>query len=304
VLVTGTAGTGKTSVAAHFAAAACARGEKCLYFAFEEAPAQIIRNMRSIGLDLEPWSKKGLLRFHATRATMHGLEMHLATIHKLMQVFRPQVVVFDPVSTLVRAGAAEDAAAMVTRLIDFLKLQEVTALLTTVSSSSEGLEQTTADISSLVDTWLLLRDIELAGERNRALYVLKSRGMAHSNQLREFRLTDKGIELTDVYLGTDGVLTGSMRLAQEARETAAALVRKEQVEARKRAREQKREVLEARIFAMRKEFEAEEREIEQLLEQDQAREKMLQGDREEMARSRQADLDADARPGNRSGGTT
>jgi circadian clock protein KaiC len=229
---------------------------------------------------------------------MHGLEMHLVRFHKLVQEFRPQVVVFDPVSTLMQTGAAQDATATLTRLIDFLKTQKITALLTAVTSGGENLEQSTVDISSLVDTWLLLRTIELGGERNRTMYILKSRGMAHSNQLREFRLTDKGFEVTDVYLGPEGVLTGSMRLAQEARETAAAVARRQQAEARQRERAHKREALEARILAMRKEFEAEEREATALAEQVRAREKVLHEDRDEMARTRQADAgNADARPG-------
>jgi circadian clock protein KaiC len=262
--------------------------------------------MRSIGLELEPHMKKGLLRFHAARSTMHGLEMHLATFHKLVKEFRPQVVVFDPVSNLMQAGEVQDATGMLTRLIDFLKMQKVTAFLTTLTAGGEELEQTTVDISSLVDTWLLVRDIELAGERNRAMYVLKSRGMAHSNQLREFRLTDHGIELTDVYLGPDGVLTGSMRLAQEAREAAAGVARREEAKARQRERAHKREALEARILAMRKEFEAEEREARQLEEQEGAREQVLLKDRDEMARSRQSDHpgNADARPDQRNGGKT
>ena len=180
--------------------------------------------MRSIGMDLEPWVKKGLLRFHAIRSTFHGLEMHLATFHKLIQEFQPQVVIFDPIGSLIQAGNRKDATAMLTRLIDFLKMQRITALLTNLTSGDEAPEKTDVDISSLVDTWLLLRDIELGGERNRAMYVLKSRGMAHSNQIREFLLTDRGIELQDVYLGPEGVLTGSARQAQEAREKAAAVL--------------------------------------------------------------------------------
>ena len=245
--------------------------------------------MRSIGLDLEPWVKKDLLRFHALRSTMHGLEMHLASFHKLIQEFQPQVVVFDPVGSLIQAGSRKDATAMLTRLIDFLKAQRITALLTNLTSGDELWSKQRCDISSLVDTWLLLRDIELAGERNRLMYVLKSRGMAHSNQLREFLLTDRGIELTDVYLGPEGVLTGSMRRAQEARERAAALLRQQEADGKQRERERKREALEARITALRKEFEAEEEEAERLAAQEQVREKQLSEDREAMGRSRQAD---------------
>jgi circadian clock protein KaiC len=289
VLISGTAGTGKTSIAAHFAAAACARGERCLYLAFEEAPEQIMRNMRSIGVDLAPWVKKGLLRFHATRATMHGLELHLALVHKLVRDFRPGAVVVDPVSTLLQAGESQDATAMLTRLIDYLKMQKITALLTNLTAGGEELERTDANISSIVDTWLLLRDVELAGERNRSMYVLKSRGMAHSNQLREYHFSNAGIEITDVYLGPQGVLTGSMRIAQEAREAAEALKRKEGMEAKQRELLRKREALEARILAMRKEFEVDEQEARRLDDQDREREKVLADDREAMSRSRRAD---------------
>ncbi len=213
VLVSGTAGSGKTSLAAHFVEAACRRGEKCLYFAFEESPGQIVRNMRSIGVDLEPWVKKGLLHFHAMRSTMHGLEMHLASMHKLIQKFRPSVVVVDPVGSLLQVGSRRDTNAMLTRLTDFLKSEEITAFFTNLVSGGQELETTDVDISSVVDTWLLLREMELAGERNRAIYVLKSRGMAHSNQIREFVLTSRGIDLLDVYRGPEGVLIGSARLA-------------------------------------------------------------------------------------------
>ncbi len=294
ILVSGTAGVGKSSLAAHFALATCRRRERCVYFAFEESPGQIVRNMRSIGVDLEPSVKKGLLRFHAVRASSHGLEMHLAVFHKLIQDFAPRVVIVDPVSTLVQAGALRDSKAVLTRLIDFLKSQQITAMLTNLTSGREALESTAVEISSIVDTWLLLRDIELGGERNRGMYVLKSRGMAHSNQIREFVLTDRGIELLDVYVGPDGVLTGSSRLSQEARERNAALARQQEREARQRERKRKLEALEARILAMRKEFEAEDEEASRLLDQELALETRLTDDRAAMARSRKADPVASA----------
>lgn len=289
VLVSGSAGTGKTSVATSFADAACRRGERCLYFAFEESPGQIVRNLRSIGLNLGPWVEQGLLQFQAIRSTLYGLEMHLAAFHKLVTDFKPDVVVLDPIGNLVHSGTRAEASAMLTRLVDFLKVQGITALLTSLPSDSDNPESTDVDISSLVDTWLLLRNIELGGERNRAMYILKSRGMAHSNQIREFLLTDNGIELRDLYVGPEGVLTGSMRQAQEAREKASALLRQENIEGKERERERKRKALEARITAMRKEFEAEEEEAKRLSAQDEARERALREDREAMGRSRQAD---------------
>jgi circadian clock protein KaiC len=290
VLASGTAGTGKTSLSASFVSAACSRGERCLYFSFEESQGQIIRNMRSIGLNLEQWTKKKLLQFHSSRATFYGLEMHLALIHKIVQDFEPQVVVLDPIGSLIQAGNQRDAHTMIIRLIDFLKQRGVTAFLTNLTSGGEALERTDVEISSIVDTWLFMRDIELDGERNRAMYVLKSRGMAHSNQLREFLLTPQGVDLLDVYVGPEGVLTGSSRLSQEAREKAAALARQQDAERRDRDRTRKREVLEARIAALRKEFELEEAEAETFSGQDLSREEIIAADREAMSRSRQADV--------------
>jgi circadian clock protein KaiC len=289
VLVSGSAGTGKSSLAAHFAAAACARGEKCLYFAFEESPGQIVRNMRSIGLDLQPCLKKGLLKFHAIRSTSFGLEMHLATFHKLILDFQPRAVVLDPIGSLIEAGERREVRAVLTRLIDFLKLQRITAFLTNLTAGGEEPERTIADVSSLVDTWLLLRDVELGGERNRAMYVLKSRGMPHSNQIREFLISERGIELVDVYRGPAGVLTGSMRRAQEARERAESVVRHEAIEGRERDLRRRREALEAQIEALRRDFQAEEDEAKRLIQQETVREELVRADRERMAAGRHAD---------------
>jgi circadian clock protein KaiC len=290
ILVSGTAGTGKTSLAAHFVDAACRRGERCIYFSFEESPGQLIRNMRSIGLNLEQWFKKNLLQFHSSRATFYGLEMHLAIIHKLVQEFGPRVVIIDPIGSLIQAGNQRDAHTMLIRLIDFLKQRQVTAFLTNLTSGGEALEKTDVEISSIVDTWLFMRDIELDGERNRALYVLKSRGMAHSNQLREFLLTERGVDLLNVYVGPEGVLTGSSRLSQEAREQAAAVERQQEAQRRERERTRRREALEARIAALRKEFELEEEEAATLVSEDVSREKVIAENRETMSRSRQADM--------------
>ena len=289
ILVSGTAGTGKTSLAGHFVNAACQHGERCLYFSFEESPAQLLRNFLSIGLDLKQWVAKKLLTFHSGRSTTYGLEMHLAVIHKLVREIKPQVVVIDPISSLVQSGTRLDTHSMLVRLMDFLKLQGITAILTNLSSQGEALEATDVQISSLVDTWLLLRDIELGGERNRSMYVLKSRGMSHSNQLREFRLTDHGFEVLDVYVGPEGVLTGSSRLSQEAREKAAEIARRQEADRRERDLQRKREALEARILALRKEFEAEQEQFALLTAQDLATEKASNEAREQMAFSRKAD---------------
>jgi circadian clock protein KaiC len=290
VLISGTAGTGKTSLSASFVNAACSRGERCLYFSFEESPGQLIRNMHSIGLNLETWTQKNLLQFHSSRANIYGLEMHLALIHKLVQDFRPEVVVLDPVGSLTQAGNRRDAHSMLVRLMDFLKSRGTTAFLTNLTSGGDALEKTDVEISSLVDTWLFVRDIELNGERNRAMYILKSRGMSHSNQLREFLLTRQGIDLLDVYVGPEGVLTGSSRLSQEARENADAITRQREVERKERDRRRKREALEARIAALRKEFEVEEVEADRMVANELAEEKLVVRNRKAMARSRKADI--------------
>jgi len=194
VLVSGTAGTGKTSIAAQFVDAACRRKERVLYFTFEESPSQLVRNMRSIGINLEPWLKKGMLQFLATRPTLYGLENHLTTCIKLINKFKPTVVVLDPINSFMAGENQSEVKSMLLRLVDFLKMNRITAFCTSLTSGDDNLESTDVYISSLMDTWLLLRDIEIGGERNRGLYVLKSRGMAHSNQIREFRLTSHGIE--------------------------------------------------------------------------------------------------------------
>jgi circadian clock protein KaiC len=288
VLISGTAGTGKTSMAAHFADATCARGDRCLYFTFEESESQLVRNMRSIGVDLAPALDAGLLRVHAARATAQGLEAHLAAIHKAVEAFQPDAVIVDPITTFTGAGNLNEAEAMLVRLIDFLKSRGATALLTSLTHGAEAREQTQVGISSIVDTWILLRDIELGGERNRGMYLLKSRGMAHSNQIREFLLTDQGVRLLEVYVGPEGVLTGSMRLAQEAKEKAEALGRRQEFERRRREVERRRRTVEAQIAALRAQFEAEQEELGLLIDDEQAAESELREDRDAMARSRRA----------------
>lgn len=299
VLVSGTAGTGKTSLASQFVTAACRRGERCLYFAFEESPGQLVRNMRSIGLNLAKHVRSGQLQIHSSRATSYGLEMHLAMVHKLIQEAQPDVVVFDPIGTLIQAGTLRDAHSMIVRLVDFLKLRGITAMLTALTSAGDAIEDTHIQISSIVDTWILLRDVEIAGERNRSMYVLKSRGTRHSNQLREFLLTDHGLQLLDVYVGPEGVLTGSSRMSLESREKAAALVARQDAERRDRDRMRKREALEAKIVALRKEFEIEDQESTLIASQEAVRTEMLEHDRRDMALSRQADLTPSRRTNNK-----
>ncbi len=289
VLVSGTAGAGKSSIAAHFVDAACRREERVLYFAFEESAGQIVRNMRSIGIDLQPWTERSLLRFVATRPTYYGLEMHLATMHRAISDFSPSVVIVDPLSSFVTVGTAVEAKSMLMRLVDFLKMRHITALFTNLTPGGESPEQTEVGISSLMDTWLLLRNIEVGGERNRGLYILKSRGMAHSNQIREFLLTDHGVELLDVYVGPDGVLVGSARLAQEVQQKAAQRARQQEAERRRADLERKRQTMESQIAAMRAELESEEAEVQGVISQEQQSDLGLVEDRAEVARSRQGD---------------
>ena len=193
ILISGTAGTGKTSLAAAFARAACQRGEKCLFFGFEESPAQIVRNMLSIGINLEPYVRRGLLRFHTSRPTLYGLETHLTVMHKQIEEFKPSVVIVDPVTNMMSAGVAQDVRSMLLRLMDYLKGRQITTMMTSLSSVGDAIDESVGGVSSLIDTWVFVQDIEIGGERNRGLYILKSRGMAHSNQIREFVLSNQGI---------------------------------------------------------------------------------------------------------------
>ncbi len=286
ILVTGTAGCGKTSTTALFIAAACLRGERCLSFLFEESPSQMIRNMRSIGIDLAAFEKQDLLRFHAIRPSMTGLEMHLAAMQNRVEEFSPHIVVIDPISSFGPLGNVIEIRAMLARLIDYLKLKGITTMLTSLTRADRALESTNEEISSLIDTWLMLRDIELNGERNRGLYVLKSRGMKHSNQIREFVLTDHGIDIKEVYVGPAGVLTGSSRLAQEAREQAEQLSAQQEIDRQQKALDRKRQALNAKIADMRASFAEDEAELTRIIQQEKAREERLRLDRLEMGLKR------------------
>ncbi len=289
VLVSGTAGTGKTSIAAKFVEAACKRGERVLYFAFEESPSQFMRNMSSIGIKLDQWVKKKLLHFHATRPTLHGLEHHLTTTIKLINKFEPRIVVLDPIDAFVMGGNHTEVKIMLLRLVDFLKMRNITAFFTSLTSAGENREVTDTSISSLIDTWLLLRDIEIGGERNRGLYILKSRGMAHSNQIREFILTDQGIELLDVYVGPEGVLTGSARLSQEATNNEEQLTRQQEIERKKFGLKLKRAANEAHMVVLQSEFKEEESETLKAIEQEKTKNERFAQTQKKMAASRKAD---------------
>jgi len=290
VLITGTAGTGKSSIAAHFADAACRRGERALFFAFEESPTEIMRNMRSIGIDLKTWVNKGLLQFHAARPTIYGLERHLTTLRKAVEEFKPQVVIVDPLNSFGDEGHLNEVKTMLVRVIDFLKSKQITGLYTSLTSGGMALDQSEVAVSSLIDTWLLVRAIESGGERNRGLFILKSRGMAHSNQIREFLLTDHGVELRDVYVGAGGVLTGSARLTQVAQDQAAQTVHDQEIELRRIELERKRTTLEAQIAVLQAEFAVQEIASLKVIGQEKAEKSQLAQERVEMGLSRKADV--------------
>lgn len=271
ILVSGSAGTGKTTFAAQFVNAACQRGERCLFFSFEESADQIMRNMRSIGIDLQAWVDADFLRFQAVRPTMYNIEMHLARLHKHIQAFDPQIVVMDPVTNFDVVGSRANSRGLLTRLVDFLKMRRITALLTSLTSAESAVEQTEVHISSMVDAWLLVRNLESNGERNRVLYILKSRGMAHSNQVSEFEITAQGIQLVDAYMGKAGVLTGSARLAQEASEYDEKLAHQQAIELRQLQLERKRAAVNAQIAVLQAELEVENAETQLLIDQEARR---------------------------------
>ena len=290
VLISGTAGTGKTSFAAEFARAACERGERCMYFAFEESPSQIIRNMRSIGIDFQPYIDTGLMQIGASRPMAYGLEMHLIAMRRLIDKFEPTIVIVDPISNLTNVGTQTDVKFTLTKLIDYLKLKNITAVCTSLveHESIEGMNA--QGISSLMDTWINLRFFENNVERNRGISVIKSRGMEHSNQIREYLVTDNGIEIQNVYLGpSGGLLMGSSRAAQEAKETAEAVAQSKIVVRRKRELESKLKSLDAQITALSSQFETEKEELNKLASEDTLRIEAADKDRYEMARIRKAD---------------
>ena len=289
VLVSGTAGTGKSTIAAHFVDAACQRGERALFFAFEESQDQIIRNMRSVGIDLEKYVKQGLLKFHNARPSNFGLEVHLALIHKTIEEYKPQVVVVDPITNFLAVGDPIETKSMLTRLIDFLKTRQITAIFNSLTSSTAEIEDSEVGVSSLMDTWILVKNIESNGERNRGLYILKARGIAHSNQVREFLLTDHGIELIDAYIGAEGVLMGSARAAQSAREAALEIEREQARERKQRELRRKLELYEAQLVALKSQYESERDAILRELDEDEKRQTVAAEQRVRIARLRQAD---------------
>jgi circadian clock protein KaiC len=286
ILISGTAGTGKTSIAASFVDANCRAGKKCIFFAFEESPMQIQRNMQSIGMDLSAHIESGLLEFHASRPTMFGLEMHLVAIHKKIKKFNPDIVILDPITNLITVGSVSEVKAMLIRLVDFLQNEGITVLFTALALNNTVNEQTDEGISSLVDTWLLIRDIEYNGERNRGLYVMKSRGTGHSNQVREFIITEAGLDLVDVYLGPDGVLTGSAREAHMLREETGVALQGHATSRKDREISRKRKLLESQIANLKTEFESVEEELNKVYLEEELKKEILEKNRNELTEKR------------------
>ncbi|MDF2190598.1 circadian clock protein KaiC [Paraflavitalea sp. CAU 1676] len=285
-LVSGTAGTGKTSIAAYFAEASCNRRERCLYFAFEESPKQIVRNMGSIGIDLKRHMDAGLLEIHSLRPTLHGLEMHLVAIHRAVKKFKPRMVIVDPITNLVTIGSMSEVKSMLIRLIDFLQGEGITVLFTALVYDKDATVQTDEGISSLVDTWLLVRDIEANGERNRGIYIMKSRGTKHSNQVREFVINDTGLELVDVYLGPDGILIGSAREAQQLSEVTGLELRHYAKSRKDREVERKRMVLESKIATLKEEFESVRDELNKTFVEEDLKNEIMEKNRDELTKTR------------------
>ncbi|MGC1240506.1 MAG: circadian clock protein KaiC [Chryseosolibacter sp.] len=295
ILVSGTAGTGKTSIGASFANETCNRKERCIFFSFEESPQQIIRNMRSIGIDLQVHVNSGLLRFHASRPTLFGLEMHLVAIHKVIKKYKPSTIILDPITNLVTMGSISEVKSMLIRLIDFLQTEQITVMFTALTLSTSTSEQTDEGVSSIVDAWVLVRDIESNGERNRGMYIMKSRGMKHSNQVREFVINDHGLSLVDVFLGPEGVLVGSAREAQELEEATGVALKTHASSRTDREIERKKLVLESKIASLHEEFESVKDELNKTQIEEQLRKEIMDKNRTEMKRKR-LDLATSAKP--------
>lgn len=286
ILVSGTAGTGKTSIATYFANETCNRNERCIFFAFEESPEQIIRNMKSIGVDLQKHVDNGLLKFHASRPTVYGLEMHLVVIYKYIKEFKPKTIVLDPITNLVTVGSVSEVKGILIRLIDFLQKEQITVMFTALTLNNFVTEQTDEGVSSLVDAWLTVRDIEFNGERNRGLYIMKSRGMKHSNQVREFVITNKGLDLVEVFLGPEGVLTGSAREAFKLSEQTGEALKNHALGRKDREIERKRMTLERQIESLRAEFESVQEDLNKITIEEELKKAVAEANRKKMTNLR------------------
>lgn len=286
ILISGTAGTGKTSIAAYFAEASCQRKDRCLFFAFEESPQQIVRNMKSINIDLQKHIDAGLLQIHSSRPTLFGLESHLVTIHKKVKQFKPRTVILDPITNLATIAPAGEVKSMLMRLLDFLQNEGITVLFTALVFDNESFTQPDESISSIIDAWIQVRDLENNGERNRGIYIMKSRGMNHSNQVREFVITNKGLELVDVYLGPEGILVGSARQAQELQEITGVEMRSYAINRKDLELERKKLVLEAKIASLKGEFESVRDELNKNFIEDQLKKEIMEKNRDQIIQNR------------------
>ncbi|MGN6618096.1 MAG: circadian clock protein KaiC [Ilyomonas sp.] len=291
ILVSGTAGTGKTSIAISFANEVCTRNQSCLYCAFEESPKHIIRNASSIGVHLEEHVKNGLLHFHSSRPTLYGLEMHLVQIYKLIKKRKPDVVILDPITNLITIGSLSEVKTILIRLIDFLQTELITVMFTALTLNNIVNDQTDEGVSSLVDAWLLVREMELNGERNKGMYIMKSRGMKHSNQIREFVITDNGLNLVDVFLGESGVLIGSAREAEQLKEQTGEFLRNHRLDMKDREILRKRKVLESEIAKLQTEFESTEEELNTIYKEEELKKQFTQKNRDEMTKLRSGNQD-------------
>ncbi len=286
VLLSGVAGTGKTTLGSFFADAACRRGERCLFFVFEESAEQICRNARSVGLDLQQHRASGRLRFEAARPSLYGLEMHLARMHRDIDRFKPDVVVIDPISSF--RGPDMEVYSTLLRMVDLLKSRGITAVFTSLRVDGEAQDSGDMGLSSLMDCWVKLIPVEGNGEMNRTLYVIKARGMSHSNQVREYAMTASGIQMIEPYIGVDGVLTGSARMIQAQREQSEQLRRAEEHGRRQREIIRKRIALDRQIEEMRAALAAEEEESRLLLSEDERRVAAFDEGRAELSTRRSA----------------
>lgn len=287
ILVSGSAGSGKTSIAAHFVNACCSKKQRCLFLVFEESPYQIIRNMRSINIDLQKYVDSGLLKIHASRPTLHGLEMHLVVIYKLVKQFKPKAVVLDPITNLVTVSNLGEVRSFLMRLIDFLQKEQITVMFTALTFGDSFQNESTMEVSSLIDTWLSVHDIELNGERNRGIYIIKSRGMNNSNQVREFRITDNGIQIVELTLGPNGVLIGSAREEYNLQQKTGEILRKNALNLKDKQIESKKLILDSKIAKLQSEFELAREELNRIFIEEELRKEIIEKNRNEMISMRE-----------------
>lgn len=287
ILVSGSAGSGKTSIAAHFVNACCSKKQRCLFLVFEESPYQIIRNMRSINIDLQKYVDSGLLKIHASRPTLHGLEMHLVVIYKLVKQFKPKAVVLDPITNLVTVSNLGEVRSFLMRLIDFLQKEQITVMFTALTFGDSFQSESTMEVSSLIDTWLSVHDIELNGERNRGIYIIKSRGMNNSNQVREFRITDNGIQIVELTLGPNGVLIGSAREEYNLQQKTGEILRKNALNLKDKQIESKKLILDSKIAKLQSEFELAKEELNRIFIEEELRKEIIEKNRNEMISMRE-----------------